>query len=139
MYVLGIHKDPWHNSGAALIRSKNGKTDFVFISEERLTREKDSRSYPEHSIRACLKEFNLSSMHEVDLVVMDYICNKNWREDYYKFPCTIAPEMDALLPEKIQVMNHHLAHAAAVFYSSGFEKSAVLVVDGTHETGDGRV
>jgi carbamoyltransferase len=130
MYVLGIHKDPWHNSGAALIRSKDGKTDFVFISEERLSRAKDSRAYPESSIRACLKEFGLSSMEQVDLVVLDYIRDKNWRMDYFKSPCIIAPEMDALVPEKIYVMNHHLAHAAAVFYSSGFEKSAVLVVDG---------
>jgi carbamoyltransferase len=27
-------------------------------------------------------------------------------------------------------MNHHLAHAASVYYSSGFNKAAVLVVDG---------
>jgi carbamoyltransferase len=130
MFVLGIHKDPWHNTGAALIRSENGKTDFVFVSEERLDRAKDSRAYPERSIRACLKEFGLSRMDAVDLVVMDYICDTNWRADHFKTPCSIAPEMDALPPEKIHVMNHHLAHAAAVFYSSGFKKSAVLVVDG---------
>ena len=66
MFVLGIHKDPWHNTGAALIRFENGKTDFVFVSEERLDRIKDSRAYPELSIRACLKEFGLSRMDEVD-------------------------------------------------------------------------
>lgn len=130
MFVLGIHKDPWHNTGAALIRFEDGITDFVFISEERLDRVKDSRAYPEHSIRACLKEFGLSSMNEVDLVVMDYIHNKNWRADHFKKPCVISSEMNSLPPEKIHVMNHHLAHATAVFYSSGFKKSAVLVVDG---------
>ena len=130
MFVLGIHKDPWHNTGAALIRCEGDKTDFVFVSEERLDRVKDSRAYPENSIRACLKEFGLSRMNEVDLVVLDYIRDKNWRIDHFNTPCCITPEMDEVPSEKIHVINHHLAHAAAAFYSSGFTKSAVLVVDG---------
>jgi len=130
MYVLGIHKDPWHDTGAALIRCDNEKTDFVFVSEERLNRVKDSRAYPDHSIRSCLKEFGLSSIDQVDLVVMDYIRDKNWRADHFKMPCVIPRELEAMPPRKIHVMNHHLAHASAVFYSSGFKKSAVLVVDG---------
>jgi len=130
MFVLGIHKDPWHDTGAAVIRYENEKTDFVFVSEERLDRVKDSRAYPERSIRSCLEEFGLSRIDQVDLVVMDYIREKNWRADHFKTRCTISPELEAMPPEKIQLMNHHLAHAAAVFYSSGFKKSAVLVVDG---------
>ena len=130
MFVLGIHKDPWHNTGAALIRHEAGKTDFVFVSEERLDRVKDSRAFPERSIIACLNEFGLRNINDVDLVVMDYIRNKDWKRDYFRNPCQISSEMETLAPEKIHVMNHHLAHAAAVFYSSGFEKSAVLVVDG---------
>ena len=86
MYVLGIHKDPWHNTGAALIRSIKGKTDFVFISEERLDRVKDSRSYPIHAIKACLKEFGLKQIDQVDLVMLDYISNMDWRKDYFKKP-----------------------------------------------------
>ena len=81
MFVLGIHKDPWHNTGAALIHYENAGTDFVFISEERLDRVKDSRSYPDLSIQACLREFGLRSINEVDLVVLDYIRNKDWRFD----------------------------------------------------------
>jgi carbamoyltransferase len=130
MFVLGIHKDPWHNTGAALIRSEGAKTDIVFISEERLNRVKDSRAYPEKAIYACLNEFGLKTIDEVDLVVMDYIRDKNWRKDFFKTECNISSELNALPPEKVHVMNHHLAHAAATFYSSGFKKSAVLVVDG---------
>src|SRR4029077_5957151 len=33
-------------------------------------------------------------------------------------------------PEKIHIINHHLAHAYNVFYSSRFESAAVLIVDG---------
>jgi carbamoyltransferase len=128
--VLGLHKDPWHNTGAALIRHQKEKTEFVFISEERLDRIKDSRNFPRLSIKACLKEFKLDSLNQVDLVVIDYIRNKDWRMDYFKTPCVLSSELDLLPSSKIHVMNHHLAHAAATFYSSGFEKSAVLVVDG---------
>ncbi len=130
MFVLGIHKDPWHNTGAALVRCDAGRTDVVMISEERLDRVKDSRNYPARSIAACLKEFDLSSVDQVDLVVLDYIRSKNWQCDHFKTPCQNAPELEKLPTEKIHVMNHHLAHAAAVFYSSGFASSAVLIVDG---------
>ena len=130
MYVLGIHKDPWHNTGAALVRCEANRTDIVTISEERLDRIKDSRNYPRKSIDACLKEFGLDRLDQVDLVVLDYILRRDWRRDYFKLPCQAAPELEALPGEKIHVMNHHLAHAAAVFYSSGYTSSAVLVVDG---------
>ena len=99
MFILGIHKDPWHNTGAALIRSEMGKTDFVFISEERLNRQKDSRAFPEHSINACLKEFGLSRKDQVDLVMLDYIRDQNWRVDFFKTQCVQVPELNAL-PEK---------------------------------------
>jgi carbamoyltransferase len=130
MLVLGIHKDPWHNTGAALVRSDAGHTEVVMVSEERLDRVKDSRSYPDRSIKACLKEFGLTGLDQVDLVVMDYIHDKDWRRDHFKTPCQTVLELEKLSAEKIHVMNHHLAHAAAVFYSSGFASSAVLVVDG---------
>lgn len=130
MLVLGIHKDPWHNTGAALIRGERGRSEFVLISEERLDRVKDSRAYPEKSISVCLREFGVPHLEEVDLIVLDYIRDRNWRLDHFKTPCRQATALDTLSPSKIQVVNHHLAHAYAVFYSSGFDSAAVLVVDG---------
>ena len=32
--------------------------------------------------------------------------------------------------KKIIQINHHLAHAASVFYTSGFKDSSILIVDG---------
>lgn len=130
MRVLGIHKDPWHNTGAALVGNRDGKTEFVMVSEERLDRVKDSRAYPERAIAACLREFGLQSVADVDLVVMDYICTPDWRHDHFKTPARADTPLHALPPEKIHVMNHHLAHACATFYSSGFDRAAVLIVDG---------
>ena len=32
--------------------------------------------------------------------------------------------------KKIVQINHHLAHAASVYYTSGFKNSGILIVDG---------
>jgi carbamoyltransferase len=130
MLVMGLHKDPWHNTGAAMVGGKNGVTDFAMVSEERLDRIKDSRAYPERSMDACLKHFGCKNLDEVDLVVLDYICNPDWRIDQFSQPCRTDTALYHLPPEKIRVINHHLAHASTVFYSSGYERAAVLVVDG---------
>ena len=130
MLVLGLHKDPWHDTGAALIRGGHGKTEFVMVSEERMDRVKDSRAFPQKSIDACLNEFGVKDISEVDLVVLDYICNPDWENDRFETPCRRDTLLEQLPPEKIRVMNHHLAHACAAFYSSGYESSAVLIVDG---------
>jgi carbamoyltransferase len=130
MIILGIHKDPWHNTGAALIRGSEGVTDFVMISEERLDRVKDSRAYPEKAITACLNEFGLGSINEVDLIVLDYIRNQDWRQDHFRQQCRQDIILQDIPQEKIRVINHHLAHAYATYYSSGFDNAAILVVDG---------
>lgn len=130
IFVLGLHKDPWHNTGAALVRSLDGKVDVVMVSEERLDRVKDSRNPPELSIAACLNEFGRRSLDELDLVVLDYIRTADWRQDHVRTPCRRIEALERLPAGKVRVMNHHLAHAAAVFYSSGFSSAAVLVVDG---------
>ena len=36
-----------------------------------------------------------------------------------------------VIPEVIKDKRHHLAHAAGAYYNSGFDKSLVLVVDGS--------
>lgn len=130
MIVLGLHRDPWHNSGSAVIRAEGGEVRFATLSEERCNREKDSRKFPELSARACMEELGVSCLDEVDLVVMDYIVNRDWRSDFYRRPGIADSFLNQLDPAKIHVMNHHLAHACAVFYSSPFESSAVLIVDG---------
>jgi carbamoyltransferase len=131
MLVLGIHKDPWHDTGACAIRFIDGKTEIAYIAEERLDRVKDSRHFPANSTRAVLEAVGASSVDDCDLVVMDYIINKkNWRLDQYRKPCSTANYLSDLSERKIRVINHHLAHAYAVYFSSNFRKAAILVVDG---------
>lgn len=130
MIVLGLHRDPWHNSGAAMIRADNGAVRFATISEERCNREKDSRKFPLLATRACMKQLEVESFADIDLVVLDYIINRDWKNDFYRRRGEDTTFLNDLQPEKIHVINHHLAHASAVFYSSPFSSSAVLIVDG---------
>lgn len=130
MIVLGLHKDPWHNSGAAMIRANDKQVRFANLSEERCNREKDSRKFPLLSTKACMKMLGVTSLEEVDLVVMDYIVNPDWRSDQYRRPCETENFLAELDSAKIHIINHHLAHAHNVFYSSPFKSAAVLIVDG---------
>ena len=130
MIVLGLHKDPWCYTGAAMIREDANGVRFATLSEERCNREKDSRKFPNSSIKACMDRLGVSSMDEIDLVVLDYIVRRDWSNDWHRRPCETETCLNDLDPRKILVINHHLAHAYGVFYSSGFERAAVLIVDG---------
>ena len=59
MNILGLHKDPWHNTGAAIIKFDNNKVQFANLSEERCDRVKDSRNFPAVSTQACMKELGI--------------------------------------------------------------------------------
>lgn len=131
MIVLGLHKDPWHNSGAAMIREGSNGFGMVNLAEERLDRIKDSREFPDRAIAACMTELGVSSVSEIDAVVLDYIRDRSdWRSDCYRRPCRTDVLLATLPSDKIHIINHHLAHAHAVFYSSPFEDAAILIVDG---------
>ncbi len=130
MIILGLHKDPWHNTGAAIIRDDGDGPQFAFVSEERLNRKKDSRKFPYGAIKACMRQLNIKSPKEFDLVVIDHIISDNWREDTVNnkpIELSFFKEID---DEKIVVINHHLAHACSTFYSSSYDSAAVLIVDG---------
>jgi carbamoyltransferase len=128
MKILGLHKDPWHDTGAAIIKKENNKTLFVNLTEERCNREKDSRKFPHNAVLTCMKEMGIKSYDEFDLVVMDYIVDgKDWRNDFNKVKCNTDNFLNTIDPSKIRIINHHMAHAYNVFYSSGFDKAAILM------------
>ncbi|MCB1179310.1 MAG: hypothetical protein KDK36_17145 [Leptospiraceae bacterium] len=131
MKILGLHKDPWHNTGAAIIVKEGEKVSFVNLAEERCNREKDSRKFPIQSTKACMKEFGIKDYNEFDLVVIDYIINGNdWKKDYLNNQCDTDNFLNEIDQSKIVLVNHHLCHAHNTFYSSGFQKAAILIVDG---------
>jgi carbamoyltransferase len=130
MIVLGLHKDPWHDSGAAIIKAGQGRVHFANLCEERCNREKDSRKFPLLATEACMRELGVTSIADSDLVVLDYIVRPDWQNDWHRHPCDTDNFLRDVDPGKIHIINHHLAHAYNVFYSSGFESAAVLIVDG---------
>lgn len=87
------------------------------VEEERLSRQKHglgTRSLINMSKRYCLNPDHLD-LQDMDLIICNDIIN----------PLFIRP-----IQEKIHFMNHHLSHAASAYYLSGFQESAVLIIDG---------
>lgn len=130
MIILGLHRDPWHNTGAALIRDDGDGARIVMISEERLDRVKDSRAFPARAIAACMADLGVKTIEEIDAIVLDYIRVPDWRRDEYRTPALRDTLLDHFPSERIHVINHHLAHASSVFYCSTYEDAAILILDG---------
>ena len=146
-------------TSAALIN--DGKI-ISAIPEERISREKLSRKFPEKAINQILKENNLN-INNIDIFSNSYnpanlmtkfnpifSTSRRSRSDYlYSVPDNlfkINENIDPLNSEylmqeikiknkikKIYFVNHHLAHAANAFFISPFKKSAILTADGRGE------
>ena len=131
MKILGLHKDPWHNTGACAIKGSDERFDIAFVSEERLDRVKDSRAFPLGAIKACMDQLDIASISDFDMIVMDYINeSSDWRIDQFKQPCSTENILRTVEQDKIHIVDHHLCHAYAAFTTSPFEEAAILVIDG---------
>lgn len=134
-YIMGIQSFANQDSGAAIVKCSDdgGILEYIAISEERLIRIKYPYVFPVHSIGYCMDYFGLKSLAEIDLLVTDYIRIERW---FNSGPAYNTNEYDYLKikfnidPRKIRTIRHHLAHAASAYYTSGFEESAILIVDG---------
>lgn len=113
MKVLGLGGSS-HDYSSCIV--EDGKL-LCYIEEERITREKHGigmRSRSFNCIPYCMNASQLT-LKDMDLIV--------------------ANDLLSLLPfgnnlKNINFINHHLTHAAAAFYSSGFCESAIYVMDG---------
>jgi len=125
MNILGV-KVTGHDTGAALISGQR----LVAIAEERLNRIKHSpKMFTRLSIEYCLNHLGIRAT-DIDLVVIDQI----GLPAKIKMAETFAKETGGLFARaKVQVVNHHDAHAASAFFCSPFDEAAVLVYDGTGE------
>lgn len=131
MKILGLHKDPWHNTGAAIITEENGEIRFANLAEERADRKKDSRRFPLLSTLECMRELGIESFDEFDAIVLDYIKDGNdYTKDYHRVAGSHYNFLNDVDQSKIHIVNHHLAHACSTFYSSSFKRAAILIIDG---------
>lgn len=151
MYILGISAF-YHDSAAAII--KNGKV-IAAAEEERFSRVKHSFQFPFSAIEFCLSEAGITindisyvAYYEKTLLRFERVLDMFIKA----YPFTYKPFIRGIpewINEKIKVeqkirkklkfgkkifyIPHHVSHASASYYSSGFKKAAILTIDGIGE------
>jgi carbamoyltransferase len=115
-------------------------------AEERFTGEKQTGDFPVGAINYCLSENHLR-IDQVDEVVHGFDFSpyeKAWRIDpssklYDRVLSretlldTVKNHFPDVRPERVCHVQHHLAHAASAYFTSGWDECLVVVVDGMGE------
>lgn len=158
MKILGISAY-FHDSAAALFVEN---TIVAAAPEERFSRIKHDNTFPSRACTYCLKEAKLS-INDVDAVIFyekpfvkfERILETHiryaprtfgsflrsmpiWLKERLNLKRTIRKELKNTFGSDFKMPNvlfssHHLSHAASAFYTSGFDKSAILVIDAVGE------
>jgi carbamoyltransferase len=143
--IIGISAG-YHDSACSLL--VDGEL-IAAVQEERYSRLKNDPSLPRLSFRYCLREAKLS--------IADIDCVAFYEDPVLKLGrqvwMSIMPELSAgrreslqqrllgLSPQEairltlgyegpVEIVDHHLSHAASAYYFSGFDDAAILTVDG---------
>jgi carbamoyltransferase len=137
-YVLGVHPG-LHDCAAALLR--DGEL-VAMVEQERLSRNRRAlREPPSDAIGACLDQegIELGAVVEIAIgwdvpAVLSAMGAGPFDErEFAKWLVGDRGTSGQSLPP-LRYVEHHIAHAASGFYTSGFEEAAILVVDGRGET-----
>jgi len=156
--ILGISAF-YHDAAAAIVVDGD---IIAAAQEERFTRKKHTAEFPVHAITFCLEEAGLT-IEQLDAVVFydkPLLTFERLLETYYAFapkglisfiksiPIWLREKLflkkmirDGLKevgtydPKKLNLLftEHHLSHAASAFFTSPFEKAAILTIDGVGE------
>ncbi len=157
--ILGI-SCYYHDSAAALL---SGDSIIAAVQEERFTRKKYDSEFPRHSVEYCLREAGITLSNVDYVVFYDKPLVKFERllETYLSYapkglfsflsamPVWLKEKLfikkslrhelsevsglsEANLPE-LMFAQHHQSHAASAFFTSPFQESAVLCLDGVGE------
>mgnify|MGYP001457163451 CR=1 FL=1 len=152
MYNLGI-SCYYHDSAAALLKDGNV---IAAVEEERFSRKKFDDDFPEKAIKWCLKEAKIKPSQIDSVAFYDKPVLKFERllDNYIAVaPRGLFSFLDVIpkwLHKRLWIKNeikkslkgfegeiifpeHHLSHAAHAFYTSPFEESAILTIDGVGE------
>ncbi len=158
MKILGISAF-YHDSAAAIIHNDRV---VAAAQEERFTRKKHDPSFPTRAVSFCLEESGFS-LDELDAIVFydkpwlkferlldTYYVNtpKGLKSFLLAMPIWVKEKIflrKIIIDElnKIQKFNtknikllfseHHLSHAASTYYTSPYNDSAILTIDGVGE------
>lgn len=149
-FILGVSSH-FHDSAAALV---HGEEIIAAAQEERFSRKKGDRAFPEQAINFCLS--HLPEGHEpaaiayyenpalkIDRIVRNAQRTaptgaalwprtlKLLREIEQDLPAQLNALCDD--PERIFFIPHHRSHAASAYFPAPFDQAAVLVLDGVGE------
>jgi carbamoyltransferase len=133
-----------HDSAAALVL--DGEVVFG-VAEERISRRKHTGDFPIGAIATCLEHAGLD-ISEIDEIAhgfdygpyrvhygLDPISAELYRE--VLSPEAWVAQVRRALPEfpaeRVRHVDHHLAHAASAYYTSGWDECLVIVIDGMGE------
>jgi carbamoyltransferase len=154
MITLGLNYNKMHDSSACIVRDG----DLVCaIAEERVSRTKHDAGFPRLAIQACL-DFARIRPEQLDEVCFGWTtAGPGFRHDLKclatgGFPLTYLNVLTTTLyflsswhqeggakafrqvfgsvKARMRFVDHHLAHAISAYAYSGFEDSAVVVMDG---------
>ncbi len=154
MISLGFNYSQMHDSSACIVR--DGELLFA-VAEERISRVKHDAGFPHNAIRACL-DFAKVRPEQLDAVCAGWPApGKVFATDLKcflrgQYPITYLNVLNSARvyasmahqnggfnrfthhfgPTKAQMrfVDHHLAHAISAYSYSGFDKAAVVVMDG---------
>lgn len=158
MTILGISAF-YHDSAAAII--KDGKI-IAAAQEERFTRKKHDASFPVNAVKFCLQYAgcDIDGLDAIAFYDKPLLKFERLLETYYGYAPKGVQSFITSMPvwlkekmflkrmlheelEKVGAYNkkkvkflfpeHHLSHAASAFYSSPFQESAILTIDGVGE------
>ncbi len=147
-----------HDSAAALVVDG----EFVAgVAEERIARRKHTGDFPIGAIEACLAEADLKLgdideiVHSFDytpykaLYALEPISSRLYRDVLSReaFVSRVRQALPEFPSTGVGHVDHHLAHAASAYFTSGWEECLVAVIDGMGEAhgasiyraGDGRL
>lgn len=150
--VLGISAN-YHDAAAALVVDGEVR---VAVQQERLSRIKNDAALPIEAAQACLSHAGVDAeqldavafyerpFHKLERVMVSTLRTlpRSWRQ----FPRAMASQLGGNLwvldelaerlgvaRRRVRCFEHHRTHAAAAAFSSPYDDSAVLVVDGVGE------
>ncbi len=133
-----------HDSAAALV--VEGEV-VAAVAEERISRRKHTGEFPRGAIQCCLDIAGLR-LEEIDAVVhsfdyqpcralygLDPISSELYRDVLSReaFVARVQDALPELAPGRVGHVEHHLAHAASAYCTSGWEECMVAVIDGMGE------
>ncbi|WP_406728671.1 carbamoyltransferase C-terminal domain-containing protein [Streptomyces sp. GD-15H] len=113
-------------------------------AEERFTGEKATGAFPEHAIAYCLDQAGIHA-EDVDFIAHGFNYDK-YRRFFHQTPeyfdevlsgRTIVNALEKLgwqdVPRRFRPVDHHVAHAASAYFSSGYRDALSIVSDGMGE------